>query len=123
MSALLYERFDNTSKVFFERIKGRSFKKKLTFTLTVNDEDGNSYIDQGRFPIADKPTDGLSLGDHLAVKTGRPRNPREDEVKSEIRALKAQQKSNKEIAAQLDISQSTVKRYLQEMRGQTEIDF
>ena len=50
-----FKSLSNTSQVLVERIKGRGFKRGLQFTITVNDWDGNSNLDRGRFPVCQKP--------------------------------------------------------------------
>jgi hypothetical protein len=50
-----FKALSNTSQVLVERIKGRGFKRGLQFTITVNDGDGNSNLDQGRFPVCQRP--------------------------------------------------------------------
>ena len=48
---------ENTSKVYIQRIKSRPFKQRvpLKFTIQYFGDDGVNYLDQGRFPICDKP--------------------------------------------------------------------
>jgi hypothetical protein len=49
---LAFRPVDNTSEIVVKRIKGRGFKQKdFAFSLTIRDEDGNSYLDKGEFPV------------------------------------------------------------------------
>jgi AAA domain len=60
----------NTSQILVERIKGRGFKARLQFTITHTDDQGNSNLDGGRFPVCQKP------GEVTKVKTaGRKGDP------------------------------------------------
>jgi AAA domain len=69
-----FSKLDGTSQVFVERIKSRGFKKALSFTITVNDADGESNLDRGRFPVYLKPGEAGKKQDHVA-KPGRPADP------------------------------------------------
>jgi hypothetical protein len=66
-----FRKIENTSQVLIERIKGRGFKKGLQFTITVNNDDGESYLDRGRFPVCQKPGE-VKLQRN---STGRPIDP------------------------------------------------
>lgn len=68
-----FSKLDGTSQVFVERIKSRGFKKALSFTITVNDADGESNLDRGRFPVYLKPGEAGKKQDHVAK--GRPADP------------------------------------------------
>ena len=61
----------NTSQITVERIKGRGFKKPLKFTITINDDDGESHLSRGRFPVCQEPGQVKST----AKKTGRKESP------------------------------------------------
>ena len=60
-----FSKLDGTSQVFVERIKSRGFKKALSFTITVNDGDGESNLDRGRFPVFLKPGEAGKKQDHV----------------------------------------------------------
>lgn len=66
-----FRKIENTSQILIERIKGRGFKKGLQFTITVNSDDGESYLDGGRFPVYQKPGQ-VKIEKQL---TGRPVDP------------------------------------------------
>ena len=69
-----FSKLDGTSQVFVERIKSRGFKKALSFTITVNDGDGESNLDRGRFPVCLKPGEAGKKQDHVA-KPGPKTDP------------------------------------------------
>lgn len=69
-----FSKLEGTSQVFVERIKSRGFKKALSFTISVNGDDGNSNLDRGRFPVYLKPGEAGKKQDHVA-KSGRPADP------------------------------------------------
>jgi hypothetical protein len=102
-----FKPLDGTCQVQIERIKQRGFKKGLVFTIAVNDDDGDSNLSKGRFPVHQKPG---------AVKKlkGRPAK-RDPEMVEKIKARRAEGKSNREIADELvDVSEATVRRILKE---------
>jgi hypothetical protein len=62
----------NTSQVKIERIKGRGFKKKyFSFTVAVCDEEGNSNLDRGRFPVCTRPEDMKEMAEQRKTQAGR----------------------------------------------------
>ena len=77
-----FSKLDGTSQVFVERIKSRGFKRALSFTITVNDGDGESNLDRGRFPVYLKPGEAGKKQDHV-VKPG-PKNDPDLNHKSEL---------------------------------------
>jgi hypothetical protein len=64
-----FKRVPESPQILVERIKGRGFKRPLKFTITINDANGDSYLDKGRFPVSQKP------GEVTAGKVGCPVNP------------------------------------------------
>lgn len=105
-----------TSQVKWERIKGRGFKyRNFSFTVAVHDEAGNSNLDKGRFPVFTRPEDMKELKEErkaqAASRGGRKPNPEKNLFAEKIRELKAQGKTIPEIAEQLEISESSVKRW------------
>jgi hypothetical protein len=65
-----------TSQVKVKRIKGRGFKQKgFTFTIAVRDEEGNSNLDRGRFPVCTKPEDMKELAEQRKAQGGRQTDP------------------------------------------------
>lgn len=71
---IAFSKLENTSQIFVERIKSRGFKKPLSFTIAVNDDDGNCNFDRGRFPVYLKPGEAGKKEDHV-TKTGRKADP------------------------------------------------
>jgi hypothetical protein len=67
----------DTSQVKWERIKGRGFKyNKFSFTVAVYDEDGNSNLDKGRFPVCTRPEGMKQLTEERKSQNGgRKPNP------------------------------------------------
>lgn len=62
----------DTSQVKWERIKGRGFKyNKFNFTVAVYDEEGNSNLDRGRFPVCTRPEDMKQLTEQRKAQNGR----------------------------------------------------
>ena len=103
-----FRKIENTFQILIERIKGRGFKKGLQFTITVNDELGNSYLDKGRFPVCQKP----GQVKREKQSTGRP--PKGDAyIHQQILDFKSQGKSNREIADLVNLSEKTIRRRLQ----------
>lgn len=70
-----FSKLENTSQIFIERIKSRGFKKPLSFTITVNDADGESNLDRGRFPVYLKPGEAGKKEDHAARRAGPKSDP------------------------------------------------
>ena len=110
---LAFSKLDKTSQVFVQRIKGRGFKKQqFSFTIAYLDDDGNSNLDLGRFPVYLKPGEAGRKEDHVAKdKGGRKPNPEKDALAQQIRQLKDEGKSFPQIAEQLKLSLITAKRY------------
>jgi hypothetical protein len=109
---LAFRKVDRTSKVFIERIKGRGFERKITFTVSTHDENGDSYLSRGRFPVFDKPEEQMELGDHLAKqKPGRKSECSEEKLR-EILRLRKEGKSDKEIGEQYGVSYKTVSNWV-----------
>jgi hypothetical protein len=65
-----FRKVENTSQILIERIKGRGFKKPLSFTITVNDDNGVSYLDRGCFPVCQRPGEVT-----IKSQIGRPIDP------------------------------------------------
>lgn len=63
-----FRKVEESSKIFVKRIKGRGFDAPLQFTIATHDEQGNSYIGQGEFPVIDEPEDCKELETHLPQK-------------------------------------------------------
>jgi hypothetical protein len=73
---LAFSKLPDTSQVFVQRIKGRGFKQQqFTFTIAYLDDDGNSNLDRGRFPVYLKPGEAGKKQDHAENKGGRPKDP------------------------------------------------
>ena len=106
-----YSKLDKTSQVFVERIKQRGFKKHLTFTIAYMDDEGNSNLDGGRFPVYIKPGQAGKKEDHVVNKAGRKPNPERHALAQQITRLKAEGKSLPQIAEQLNVKFSTLDRY------------
>jgi AAA domain len=108
-----YSKLTTTSQVMVERIKGRGFKKQqFSFSIAYLDDDGNSNLDRGRFPVYLKPGEAGKKEDHVVKdKAGRKPNPERDVIADKIAHLKGKGKSFPQIAEQLQLSLSMVKRY------------
>jgi hypothetical protein len=103
----------NMDKVHVERLKGRGFKKrKFCFSIAVRDEQGNSNLDRGHFPICDKPEDKVSYGDHVPRKKTGKDSALTLELYNEIVRLKNAKKSNAEIGEKYGVSGQTVGNWL-----------
>jgi AAA domain len=107
---LAFSRLENTSQIFVERIKSRGFKKPLSFTITVNDENGHCNFDRGRFPVYLKPGEAGKKEDHVPV-VGRKPNPKRDEQTQLILQLRSEGKTFNEIATAVGIPESTARAY------------
>jgi hypothetical protein len=101
-----------TTKIFVQRIKGRGFEKPITFTIATHDEQGNSYLSQGRFPISDKPGEAGKRSDH---DSGR-KSKLTDEVKAKLVELVKAGKSEREIAEILAVSHTTVQNWTEKIQ-------
>jgi hypothetical protein len=109
---LAFSKLENTSQVFVQRIKGRGFKKQqFSFSIAYLNDEGNSNLDGGRFPVYMLPGEAGKKEDHVAKKAGRKPNPQRDAVTQQITQLKDEGKSFPQIAEQLQLSLSMVKRY------------
>jgi hypothetical protein len=107
-----FSKLENTSQIFVERIKSRGFKKPLSFTITVNDEEGNCNFDRGRFPVCLKPGEAGKKEDHVVRdKGGRRPNPGRNALTQQIVQLKNDGASFSKIAEQLKLTVITTKRY------------
>lgn len=105
----------DTSQVKWERIKHRGFKKhKFSFTVAVLDDEGHSNLDRGRFPVCNRPEDMKEFAESRKDKGGVRPNPHKHAIAQQIRDLKNEGKNNTQIAEQLELSVSTVKRYKSE---------
>jgi len=100
----------DTSQIKWERIKGRGFKyRNFSFTVAVYDEDGNSNLDRGRFPVSTKPEDMKALKESRAG-----RKPKGDaDLTQRIFDFKKEGKSNREIADLVGLGETTVRRRLE----------
>jgi hypothetical protein len=112
---IAFSKIDNSSQIFIERIKSRGFKKPLSFTIAVNDDDGNCNFDRGRFPVYLKPGEAGKKEDHTSKSKGGPKpNPKRDELTTQIKLFKDGGASWEEIEAKTGVSVSTAKRYFRE---------
>jgi hypothetical protein len=107
---LAFSKLENTSQIFVERIKSRGFKKPLSFTITVNDSDGDSHLDRGRFPVYLKPGEAGKKEDHVP-SSGRKPSPKRDEQTQLVLQLRSEGKTFKEIATEVGIPESTARSY------------
>jgi hypothetical protein len=110
---LASSKLDKTSQVFVQRIKGRGFKKQqFSFTIAYLDDDGNSHLDHGRFPVYLKPGEAGRKEDHVQKDKGGARpNPKEKELAEQIKLYRQEDASWPTIAEKVGLSESTVKRY------------
>jgi hypothetical protein len=77
-----------TSQVKIERIKGRGFKKTyFSFTITVCDEEGNSNLDRGRFPVCTRPEDMTELTEQRKSQGGRKPDPEKQQKLDFLRSI------------------------------------
>lgn len=105
-----FKALPGTSQIEIKRIKGRGFKKPLNFTIAVYGDDGESNLSGGQFPVYQKPGE--------FKKQGRPAK-REPEMLQEVKTLKAEGKSNRDIGEAVGVSEKTVRRILKEGQEQT----
>lgn len=113
---LAFSKLDKTSQVFVQRIKGRGFKQQqFSFTIAYLDDEGNSNLDRGRFPVCLKPGEAGRKEDHAAT-SGRKANPRKQELTQRILQLRDgdEAKSFKEIGLELGLPTSTARAYYNE---------
>jgi len=109
-----FSKLENTSQIFVERIKQRGFKKPVSFTIAVNNDDGDSHLDRGCFPVYLKPGEAGKKEDHATKKPGRPADPQRDELIQTILNFREQGKTFEEIAERTGKSERTVRRYHKE---------
>lgn len=77
---LAFRPITNSSQILVKRVKGRGFKdKEFGFTLTVRDEQGNSYISRGEFPVYERTADLKKIQKAPGKKEGRPPDPEKAE--------------------------------------------
>jgi AAA domain len=105
-----FSKLENTSQVFVERIKQRGFKKPLSFTIAVNNDDGDSNLDRGCFPVYLKPGEAGKKEDHVPT-SGRKPNPKKDEQTQLVLQMRNEGKTFKDIAAEVGIPESTARSY------------
>jgi hypothetical protein len=108
-----FSKLEKTSQVMVERIKGRGFKKQqFSFSIAYLNDDGNSNLDHGRFPVYLKPGEAGKKEDHVVKDKGGARpNPKEREFAEQIKLFKDSGKTWPEIAEETGLSESTAKRY------------
>ena len=97
--AFAFRRVEKTSKIFVERIKGRWYERPITFTLASHDDEGNSFIDRGQFPVVDRPGEAGTLAGQLSGHSDQG-----------LRECLENGMSHRAIAKMLGISQPTVTR-------------
>jgi hypothetical protein len=108
---LAFSKLENTSQVFVQRIKGRGFKQQqFSFTIAYLDDEGNSNLDRGRFPVYLKPGEAGKKEDHTP-NAGRKPNPQKEQQTQLILQLRGERKTFKEIAKQVGIPESTARSY------------
>lgn len=107
----------DTSQVKWERIKGRGFKyNKFSFTVAVYDQDGNSNLDRGRFPVCTPPERMKQLNEARS-KNGRKTNPDKQQKLEFLRTTTGSlQERTEKMNAQFgsDHDRSTAQRWLKE---------
>ena len=78
-----------TSQTKWERIKSRGFKYgKFSFTVAVYDEEGNSNLDRGRFPVCTRPEDMKELAEQRKASGGRKPDPEKQQKLDFLRTAK-----------------------------------
>jgi hypothetical protein len=86
-----FSKIPNTSQIFVQRIKGRGFKERnFAFTIKTHGEDGENFLDQGRFPIHLKPGEAGKREDHTPEKRGRKADHRRDDKINFLMALEGE---------------------------------
>jgi hypothetical protein len=111
--AFAFKKVPNSGKVHVERIKGRFFKKRdFTFSLAVEDEQLNSNLDRGRFPICDKPEDKKGYADHVERQKPGRKSECTPEKRADARRLKNEGKTNAQIGKVHGVSGATVGNWL-----------
>lgn len=115
----------DTSQVKWERIKGRGFKySKFSFTVAVYDEEGNSNLDRGRFPVCTRPEDMNQLAAQRKVQNGRKPNPEKQQKLEFLRNLTTGSLQEKADALNArfdcDHQKETVRRWLTEINFDSE---
>jgi hypothetical protein len=97
--AFAFRRLEKTSKIFVERIKGRMWERPITFTLASHDENGDSFIERGQFPVVDRPGEAGTLAGQLDGKNDQG-----------LREALEKGMSHRAIAKMFSMSQPTVTR-------------
>lgn len=111
-------------KLFVERIKGRPFEgKSLTFTVASHDDNGQSYISRGRFPIYDKPEAAGELRDHLQNNRSGRKSNLTPEIHEQIDGFLRTATPQREIAARLGLSLATAQRYIEKVKANGHYEF
>lgn len=106
-----FRKVEGTSQILIERIKGRGFKKKLKFTITVNDDIGGSHLDRGSFPVCQKP------GEVELEKQGRPIDPQRQLKIDYVRSLSGSMRKRTDLLNQqfkTNHTPTTVGKWLEE---------
>ena len=116
---------DESSKVFVQRIKGRGFERRIQFTISPVNAEGQSTLDEGRFPVVNPPDDCGDLREHLpsARKGGNPGDPDREQKKKFLRGLLSQNLGIEQMRKALNEkfpgkqhSASTVKAWVRDIR-------
>ncbi len=113
---LAFRPIEKTSNILVSRIKGRGFKQRdFAFTITTRDEEGNSYLDRGEFPICEKNVDVSA-----ALNTRKNQHSTKfAENREQVEELVKQGKSDSEIAKAMGISNHTAKNWRQKVRPES----
>jgi hypothetical protein len=107
-----FRKIDGTAKVQVERIKGRGFERPIKFSLASHDDDGNSWISRGQFPVADAPEDEMDLASQLAKSPKKRAGRLTPELRSQLVECRKKGMSARETADLLKIkSHNTVTAY------------
>lgn len=114
-----FRRLENSSQILIERIKGRGFKSRLQFTIAVTDDDGNSNLDRGHFPVCQKP------GEVRIENTTGAGHPDDPDKKAKLEFLSRTQGTLQEVTDRLNTkfgskhSRSTIYKWQQELKERT----
>jgi len=106
--AFAFRNVPKTGTVHVERIKGRGFKdREFSFSLAITDNEGNSHLDRGEFPVVVQPEAKVPFADKAAKKPGPPsekskyaskiREIIEQDKAARLRDLAAKERTPKEI--------------------------
>lgn len=113
---LAFSKLEGTSQVFVQRIKGRGFKQQqFSFTIAYLDDDGNSNLDQGRFPVYLTPGEAGRKEDHTPTSGRKPNPKKEEQTQMILRLRDGGKKTFKDIANELGLPETTVRRYYNEI--------